>query len=436
MMKFKELKERGPIKEEGLQAFASELFHATTPSFEHELAILLFVVLPLFKELEKKAREGETEEIRSEYDALCGGYKGDGLMQMNIEVRRLANLLPEEIWEEYPHEDLGKLAKRIQDNLDGDAADLPSEFLMEWRGFMERHGWDGQDQLFPSCPRYEDSPVLLLLRLRQNVGPDTINPSEIQQEQVEKRRRVMALHEQREQNKKWYQRSSLSSIQSRNAILDHLMWIRNAPKLHWAQLCGTLRVVMLQVEKDLIHSGRLEAKDDIFHLNLDEVDSGLRDESFDMMELVRPRKMAYKRALRVRECPLLVDSRCRIIKPGRPSENEGDQEDGSLVGSAISPGVARGRVRILQSPSEQFEKGEVLVAIVTSPAWTPLFVGASAVIMQIGGVLQHGALCAREFGKPAVSNIDIHSALKTGMLVEVDGNSGVVKILEEESGSS
>jgi phosphohistidine swiveling domain-containing protein len=209
------------------------------------------------------------------------------------------------------------------------------------------------------------------------------------------------------------------------------MWIRNTPKLHWAQLCGSLRDGMLQVEKDLIRSGRLEAKDDIFHLNLDEVDCGLRDESFDLMELVRPRKMVYERALRVRECPPLVDSRCRIIKPDPPFEKEGDQEDGTPVGSAISPGVASGRVRILQSPSEQFEKGEVLVAVVTSPAWTPLFVGASAVILQIGGVLQHGALCAREFGKSAVSNIDIRSALKTGMLVEVDGNSGVVKILEE-----
>jgi hypothetical protein len=201
MIKFKQLKKRGPIKEEGLQTFASALFHATTSSFEHELAILLFVVLPMFKELEKKTREGETEEIRNEYSALCGGYEGDGLMQMNIEIHRLANLLPAELWEEYPHADLDKLAKRIQDNLDGAVADLPSQFLVEWRSFMERHGWDGQDQLFPSCPRYEDSPVLLLLRLRQNVGSDTINPSAIQREQVEKRRRVMALHEQREQNK-------------------------------------------------------------------------------------------------------------------------------------------------------------------------------------------------------------------------------------------
>lgn len=60
-----------------------------------------------------------------------------------------------------------------------------------------------------------------------------------------------------------------------------------------------------------------------------------------------------------------------------------------------------------------------------------MFVGCSGAILQIGGVLQHGALCAREFGKPAVSGIDVMTSLKTGMMVSVDGNTGVVKILDE-----
>ena len=73
----------------------------------------------------------------------------------------------------------------------------------------------------------------------------------------------------------------------------------------------------------------------------------------------------------------------------------------------------------------------VLCAVVTGPAWTPLFATASAVVLQVGGALQHGALCAREYGKPAVSNIDVYSLLKDGMTVEVDGNSGIVKILND-----
>mmetsp|Transcript_27655 Transcript_27655/g.31088 ORF Transcript_27655/g.31088 Transcript_27655/m.31088 type:complete len:100 (+) Transcript_27655:1316-1615(+) len=99
----------------------------------------------------------------------------------------------------------------------------------------------------------------------------------------------------------------------------------------------------------------------------------------------------------------------------------------------MSPGVSHrmGTVRNINQPQETFHNGEILCAVVTGPAWTPLFATAAGVILQIGGVLQHGALCAREYGKPAVSNIDIHALLQDGMLVSVDGNQGIVKILEE-----
>ena len=153
----------------------------------------------------------------------------------------------------------------------------------------------------------------------------------------------------------------------------------------------------------------------------------------DLMEIVRPRKVIYERALHATTtCPLIVDSRCRILKPDPPTHKDGEEpEEGTLIGAAVSPGVATGRVRIIHNPSEKFENGEVLCAVVTGPAWTPLFASASAVVLRIGGVLQHGALCAREYGKPAVSNIDIHALLKDGMQVSVDGNTGIVTILEE-----
>jgi len=436
MAKFKALEERGPIPVEeeggGLQAFANEVFQAMTPSFEQELGMLFFVLLDAFKKLDKERREGKTEEIRSEYGALCSGYVGDGLMEMNIDIHQLANHLPEKIWQEYPHEELHKLASRIKDNLEGESEpDLPMTFLEGWKTFMNRHGWDGQNQLFPSCPRYRDSPVLLLAKLRQNVGDGVTNPAEIQCEQVENRRRVMALHEERAiERKSCFCSSELSQIQERNACLEHLMWIRNAPKLHLTQMCGILRGAVLKVEEDFLQSGRLAGKGDIFHVNLDEVDQALREESFDLMKLVRPRKAAYERALHAKECPLLVDSRCRIIRADPPQRGGEEEEKGILIGAAISPGIATGRVRIIHNPSERFERGEILAAVVTGPAWTPMFAGASAIILQVGGALQHGALCAREYGKPAVSNIDIHSLLKTGMMVTVDGGTGTIKILE------
>jgi len=195
--------------------------------------------------------------------------------------------------------------------------------------------------------------------------------------------------------------------------------------------------------------GLLEEKGDIFHLSMKEIDDALtrtrthpqqqQQQNQELMDLVRPRKIVYERAVQATtttECPILVDSRNRILRPDPPKfygpdGTEQPPPPGTLVGAAMSPGVVTGRVRIIHQPQETFHNGEILCAVVTGPAWTPLFATAAGVILQIGGVLQHGALCAREYGKPAVSNIDIHALLQDGMLVSVDGNQGIVKILKE-----
>ena len=98
---------------------------------------------------------------------------------------------------------------------------------------------------------------------------------------------------------------------------------------------------------------------------------------------------------------------------------------------AVSPGVVTGPVKVLRDPHEKpVNKGDVLVAYTTDPGWTPLFVNAAAVVLEIGGVLQHGAVVAREYGKPCVVGIDrLMSRLHDGQRVEVDGTAGVVRLL-------
>jgi pyruvate,water dikinase len=427
MAKLKALRQRGFKREEGLKQFTSELCSCCVPSFSEELGAIYFIILGTFSSLDKKRRNGKSE-LCAEYDALCGGYEGDELMKINIDMYRLANKLDASIWEQYDHDELHHLAHRIQQNINGKLSDLPSEFLTEWSSFLDRHGYDGEDQMFISSPRYQDTPELLLARLRQNSGTGIKDPADIQREQVLKRRRVMNQQLESASARRFTRPFRPSRIRQRNAVLDHVMWIRNAPKLHIAQVIGVLRETVLQIEKELIEVNRLANKGDIFHLDLEEVDKALLDETFDLMQLVRPRLVAHERALKATECPLLIDSRCRILRPDPPN----DVELGTILGTAVSPGTATGRVRVMKSPNERFESGEILAATVTSPAWTPLFCGASAVILQIGGVLQHGALCAREYGLPAVSNIDVHNVLKTGMLVAVDGNTGTIKIIERE----
>jgi len=201
------------------------------------------------------------------------------------------------------------------------------------------------------------------------------------------------------------------------------------PKQLWSQNCAAMRTAILACEAKLLAAGRLDQAGDIFFLKVQEVDRVLTDPSMNVRQVLKPRKMRYLRAKHAKICPHLIDSRGRILKP-----NVVASVPGTLVGTAISPGIAEGAVRVLTSPSDPFDHGEVLVTAVTDPSWTPLFVSASAVILQIGGALQHGALCAREYGKPAVAGFDtdVMNELKTGMRVSVDGNTGVVKFLDGE----
>jgi len=107
-----------------------------------------------------------------------------------------------------------------------------------------------------------------------------------------------------------------------------------------------------------------------------------------------------------------------------------------LQGLAASPGRVTARARVMLDPSDAavLQKGEVLVAPATNPAWSPLFLTAGALVTEIGGLLSHGAIVAREYGLPAVLNVkDATRVIRTGQLLTVDGWQGTIYI-ENDSG--
>jgi len=91
-----------------------------------------------------------------------------------------------------------------------------------------------------------------------------------------------------------------------------------------------------------------------------------------------------------------------------------------------------GKVKVcISAHDKRILPGEILVAKATDPGWTPLFVNAGGIILENGGALQHGAVVAREYGKPCVTSVvDAVKILKDGQEVEVDGSSGIVKIIK------
>ena len=100
----------------------------------------------------------------------------------------------------------------------------------------------------------------------------------------------------------------------------------------------------------------------------------------------------------------------------------------------VAPGVVRGPAKVLQTPYEKpLAAGEILVTKATEPSWTPIFMNTSAVVLEIGGALQHGAIIAREYGLPCITGIpDATTLIQTGDEITVDGYLGIVTLSNAE----
>jgi len=160
---------------------------------------------------------------------------------------------------------------------------------------------------------------------------------------------------------------------------------------------------------------------------VEQLDASRHDNSIDLKKLARENTVFLKRLARVKKPPAVIDSRGFIPRPPIPPLQKGE-----YVGTGVSTGNVRGRIKILHTADEKpLLKGEILVARATDPGWTPLFVNAGGIILEVGGSLQHGALVAREYGIPCVAGVENATTLwKDGTLVEVDGSGGIIRTIE------
>jgi pyruvate,water dikinase len=175
---------------------------------------------------------------------------------------------------------------------------------------------------------------------------------------------------------------------------------------------------------------------DVVHLTPDEVREGaLRLPDLDLRGTVAERKAEMARYAML-DPPTTLGERPEG-SPVPPASSTAAQRrmarDGILTGTPGSAGLVRGRVRVLRSlaDADRLLPGEVLVALTTSQPWMTLFATAAALVTETGGVLSHAAVVAREYRLPAVVGIaGATRALHDGQLVEVDGDRGLVRIVD------
>jgi pyruvate,water dikinase len=207
--------------------------------------------------------------------------------------------------------------------------------------------------------------------------------------------------------------------------------LRESPKFFLIRLFGLVRAALLASGGDLVEAGFLAQAEDIFFLHLAELRGLAAGESGEWQSLVAARRRRYAREQERGQIPRVLLSNGHAFYEGmRATDAAGD---GVLVGSPVSPGVVEGRVQVVLDPYKaQLAQGEILVCPGTDPAWTPLFLPAAGLVMEVGGLMTHGSVVAREYGIPAV--VGVHEAtmrLRTGQRIRVDGSAGRIEILDE-----
>ena len=198
---------------------------------------------------------------------------------------------------------------------------------------------------------------------------------------------------------------------------------REHPKFQVIRLFAKGRALLAPVGADLASRGLLSSPGDLWYLTLAEIRRAVGGE--DLRALVTKRRTQYLREMARRHIPRVLLSDGTDVEAAHAPP-----ADGALRGSPASPGTVTAVARVVRSPQgARLEPGEILVAPSTDPGWTPLFLTAGGLVMEMGGMMSHGAVVAREYGIPAVVGVaGATERIVTGQRITVDGSAGTVAL--------
>jgi pyruvate,water dikinase len=303
--------------------------------------------------------------------------------------------------------------------------DLGKEFLKTWNDFMERHGHHCRAELELYNPRWAETPDYILKLVRNYIA------------QIGKTDPVQNFADIAKERRKLEQqcRNKLTNPIKR-MIFNHLLVrsqqgsiFRENVKSQVIKFVVALRKMLLELGKKLADKGVLKNQNDIFFLRLEELEPVVQDKAdFDIQQVITDRRTEYDNNSLISPPDVIFGK----FDPDSYVPDTVDTDVEKLTGLAVSPGVVTGKARVIlrADADQQVLAGEVLVAPFTDPGWTPYFVTASAIVMDQGGILSHGSIVAREYGIPAIVNVgQATKIIKTGQMIQVDADRGVITIL-------
>jgi phosphoenolpyruvate synthase/pyruvate phosphate dikinase len=183
------------------------------------------------------------------------------------------------------------------------------------------------------------------------------------------------------------------------------------------------RTALLAEADRLVAAGVLHQPSDLHHLTLEELHRATIDGAVDHAAIdARRTAYAWHQTLRP---PRVFTSEGECLTGERPHASA------HLTGLGVSPGIVEGRARVVLQPGDvALEPGDILVTPFTDPSWTPTFLTVAGLVTEVGGLMTHGAVVAREYGLPAVVGVDGATLqIRDGQRIRVDGSAGTIVVL-------
>ncbi|WP_226583902.1 phosphoenolpyruvate synthase [Halobacillus litoralis] len=374
-------------------------------------------------QLLKKSLErvmGNDQEIY----ALTKSLPGNIMSQMGLKLGELADIV-----RNYPEVE-GYLKTAEDDTFYQGLRGLSGsdEFLTVFQDFLDKYGMRGPGEIDITRPRWRESPTLIVPSILGDVrnlkeGESKTNFLRGQKEVEEAKKRIF----EKTGDRGWKYKRMKRLID----VYRYMGGLREHHKHLLTIILDLCKQAILEEAEKLLKENKITDEKDVYYLSLDELIE-LSEDGFaeNVQEKVRERKKQFEWHKSFKP-PGVMTTEGEIIK-GAP--REGDFPSGALIGSPVSSGVVEGTARVISSPEKaNLNEGEILVASHTDPGWTPLFQSAGAVVTEVGGVMTHGSVVAREYGLPAVVGVeDAMTLIEDGQKVRVDGDKGYVEVLVDE----
>jgi pyruvate,water dikinase len=331
-----------------------------------------------------------------------------------------------------PHPDVVAFLEHVDD--DGFLDQLPGipggrEARDAIRAWLERYGMRCVGEIDITRPRWSERPATLLPVLRGNIrnfepgagrrrfAQGRLEASRTEQKLLERLRALPDGEAKAEETKRMIDR------------VRTFAGYREFPKYGMVSRYFVYKQALLGEAERLVQARVLREKEDVFYLTFQELHDAVRTSHVDE-HLIRRRKDAF-RSHRALTPPRVLTSDGEAVAG---SYRRDDVPADALVGLPVSSGSVEGRARVIRDLAKaDVEAGDILVTAYTDPSWTPLFVTIKGMVTEVGGLMTHGAVIAREYGLPAVVGVeDATRRIRDGQRIRVHGTDGYVEILSVE----